>query len=270
MKFIIATDLHGDLQDRKVVAKLLSEVQDYPLRIFGGDLWDFRNLRQGAKDDEKAETMLLDWQMGEEFIEAFFDGAEEAHWLLGNHDWRLWNGSNNATGLVRDYCRCGVKRVTDLARKLGARLYPYDIQGGVCTIMHKFQVVHGYSAAMHSAKAHAEIYPTLPVFFGHVHRAQRYDTQTLPRSFGQAIPCLAQLAKYDPDFSNPVTAMSYASSRKATLSQSNGWCVGEVTQKGFEYEIRYCDLSEKNGRKQRGKANRCRVRASERGGLGDS
>ena len=38
------------------------------IRVHAGDAWDFRNLRRGASDDEKAASLVDDWDAGSEFL----------------------------------------------------------------------------------------------------------------------------------------------------------------------------------------------------------
>ena len=68
-------DIHGDHQDKATVEAYLAHVNDLsPDEIYlMGDLFDFRNLRSGASNDEKAESMELDIKAGLEFTERLFD-----------------------------------------------------------------------------------------------------------------------------------------------------------------------------------------------------
>ena len=63
-RFIFASDLHGDKQDKNAVQALLAATESFKPhhRIFGGDLVDARPLRRGAGAEERAESMVEDWQ----------------------------------------------------------------------------------------------------------------------------------------------------------------------------------------------------------------
>jgi 3',5'-cyclic AMP phosphodiesterase CpdA len=100
-RFVICSDIHGDEQDADAVASLHAFCDDFKptVRVINGDLWDFRNLRKGASDDEKAHSLEDDWQAGMEFADRFFKGGKDNHFLRGNHDERLWMFRESATGL---------------------------------------------------------------------------------------------------------------------------------------------------------------------------
>ena len=88
-RFIFATDLHGDQQDKAAVKALFKATESFKphLRIFGGDLIDARPLRKGAGPEERAESMADDWRAGLKFISEW----KPTHLLMGNHDQRLWD-----------------------------------------------------------------------------------------------------------------------------------------------------------------------------------
>ena len=56
-RFIFASDLHGDQQDKAAVKALHTATESFKphLRIFGGDLIDARPLRKGAGPEERSE-----------------------------------------------------------------------------------------------------------------------------------------------------------------------------------------------------------------------
>ena len=119
--------------DPKVASALFAFLEDWKpeIRVHAGDAWDFRNLRRGASDDEKAASLVDDWEAGTEFLTKFYEGGKENHFLRGNHDERLWQFANSATGLLRDYAQDGIKRVQALMRKTGTQMLPYDSALGV-------------------------------------------------------------------------------------------------------------------------------------------
>jgi hypothetical protein len=77
-RFVICSDIHGDEQDADAVASLHAFCDDFKptVRVINGDLWDLRNLRKGASDDEKAHSLEDDWQAGMEFADRFFKGGK--------------------------------------------------------------------------------------------------------------------------------------------------------------------------------------------------
>lgn len=167
-RFLIVADSHGseiDADTEGAVLRFASEFKPQ-IRIHAGDAWDFRNLRKGASDDEKAESLEADWTMGADFLRRFFDGGTENHFLRGNHDERMWNTAHSATGLVRDYAQDGIKRIEGIMRKARAKMLPYDSRLGVLRLG-KLNVVHGYAAGIGAARKHAIVYRNC--LFGHVH-----------------------------------------------------------------------------------------------------
>jgi predicted phosphodiesterase len=167
-RFVVASDSHGDQIDATTETALLSFIADFKpqIRIHAGDVFDFRNLRRGASDDEKAHSLEDDWQMGSDFMRRFFDGGKENHFLRGNHDERLWNFAHSATGLLRDYAHDGIARVEKLVAKSRARMLPYDSRIGVLKLG-ALKVIHGYAAGIGAARKHAIVYRNC--LFGHTH-----------------------------------------------------------------------------------------------------
>jgi len=87
--FVAAGDLHGDRQDAQAVSAFKKFVKEFDpkLRIFLGDIWDFRAIREGASKTEKFHSMEADFKAGMEFLEWY----KPAVITLGNHDQRLWD-----------------------------------------------------------------------------------------------------------------------------------------------------------------------------------
>jgi hypothetical protein len=167
-RLVIASDPHGDQQDPETRKALKDLIADFKpkLRICPGDAYDFRNLRRGASDDEKAHSLEDDWEMGTEWLREFFDGGTNNHFLRGNHDERLWHFAASATGLLRDYANDGIKRLTGIVKQCKAKMLPYDARHGVLRLGH-LKVVHGYFAGLGAARRHGITYGNC--HFGHCH-----------------------------------------------------------------------------------------------------
>lgn len=83
IKFIACSDVHGDMQDRAAVREFLRFNDSYraDVRLFLGDLFDFRALRSKATPEERSESMRKDWNCGMNFL-----GDYKPQVLLkGNH-----------------------------------------------------------------------------------------------------------------------------------------------------------------------------------------
>lgn len=218
-RFIVASDSHGDMQDDRSVAALWEFMADWKptIRVHAGDAWDFRNLRRGASDEEKAGSLADDWQAGTDFLSRYFDGGKQNHFLRGNHDERLWHFAGSATGLLRDYANDGIKRVEGLMRKCRANMLPYDAALGVLALG-RLSVVHGYHAGAGAARMHAAIYRN--VIFGHVHTIESAPVPSLEPAEARSIGCLC---KRD---------MDYINGKTAKLRWGQGWAYGLLFEDG--------------------------------------
>ena len=218
-RFVVASDSHGDQADPDTERALFSFISDFKpqLRIHAGDAWDFRNLRRGASDDEKAHSLEDDWQAGSEFLRRFFDGGKENYFLRGNHDERLWSFADSATGLLRDYAHDGIARVEKLVKKSRAKMLPYDSRLGVLKLG-DVSVIHGYHAGVSAARNHANVYGSC--LFGHVHAQERTRVASIERAESIAIGCICK------------TDMDYSSSHTGKLRWANGWAFGWVLENG--------------------------------------
>ena len=219
-RFVVAADSHGDQVDPATESALLSFVHDFKpqLRIHAGDAFDFRNLRRGASDDEKAHSLEDDWRMGSDFMRRFFDGGKENHFLRGNHDERLWHFAHSATGLLRDYAHDGIARVEKLVKQSRARMLPYDSRLGVLKLG-ALKVIHGYAAGIGAARKHALVYGRS--IFGHTHNcdvavAESCDGATEARGIGAC-------CKLD---------MAYNQHQMGKLRHQNAFCYGLLFENG--------------------------------------
>ncbi len=212
-RFVVATDTHGDQQDDASVAALWDFMADWKptIRVHAGDAFDFRNLRRGASDDEKAASLADDWEAGEAFLARFFDGGKRNHFLRGNHDERLWVAAGSATGLLRDYAKDGIKRVESLMRKTRANMLPYDAALGVLSLG-KLNVLHGYHAGVGAVRLHAAIYRNC--IFGHVHTIESAPVPSLDPAEARSIGCLCR------------RDMDYINAKTAKLRWAQGWAYG--------------------------------------------
>jgi len=218
-RFVVVSDNHGDMVDARASAALSAFLSDFKpsVRVHAGDCWDFRNLRRGASDDEKASSLEDDWSEGSEFFRNFFKGGTENHFLLGNHDDRLWQYRRSATGLLRDYASDGIKRVEALCRASKAAMLPYDSALGILTLG-KLSVLHGYHAGASACRQHANVYGNC--LFGHVHTAESAPVASLEPAEARSIGCLC---KRD---------MDYINAKTGKLRWAQGWAYGLLFDDG--------------------------------------
>ena len=212
-RFVVVSDNHGDMVDETAQIALESFLSDFKpeVRVHAGDNWDFRNLRRGATDDERADSLVDDWEAGTEFLTKFFAGGKENWFLRGNHDERLWTFAHSATGLLRDYATDGIKRVEGLIRKSHAKMLPYDSALGVLDLG-KLRVLHGYHTGVAACRSHANVYGNC--LFGHVHSIESAAVASLQPAEARSIGCLC---KRD---------MDYVAAKTGKLRWGHGWAAG--------------------------------------------
>jgi 3',5'-cyclic AMP phosphodiesterase CpdA len=213
-RFVIAADPHGDQQDETTRRALFAFIKDFKpeIRIHAGDAWDFRNLRKGASDDEKAHSLEDDWTAGSEWLREFFDGGKQNHFLRGNHDERLWRFAESSTGLIRDYAHDGIKRVESIVKKARANMLPYDARLGVLRLGN-LKTVHGYFSGVGAARRHGFTYGNC--LFGHVHSTDSSPVESIDGpAEARGIGCCCKID------------MSYNQHMPAKLRHVNAWCYG--------------------------------------------
>lgn len=219
MRFIFATDLHGDKQDSKTVKSLLDFTEAFKphVRIFGGDLFDLRAIRRGASAEEQAESMMVDWQDGCQFLREW----KPKYVLEGNHDQRLYHLAESNNGLKADYASKGIEELRKLYSKLNISSFRYHKRNGVLQLG-KVRFLHGYHHGLNACRQHAQIYGSC--IFGHVHTADTVTSPGLERRIAMSSGALCQLD------------MDYNSSFTSTLRHSNGWIYGNINEKTGEWQ----------------------------------
>jgi predicted phosphodiesterase len=175
-----------------------------------GDIFDFRNLRRGADDAERSESMREDVEAGKDLINRF----KFTHVCLGNHDQRLWDEAEQGKGLVKEYCQRGVEDIEYQFRKHKTSWVPYSIHKGIQLGPAYF--VHGFRCNIHAAKSTAEDHakPNRTIFFGHTHSVSHYKAVNGTQCYNVGCAC-------DLD-------MEYARRRPNTLRWEHSFAAGEI------------------------------------------
>ena len=215
-RFIVCSDIHGDMQDPVAVKALQAFTKDYnpEIRVIAGDLWDFRNLRKGASDSEKADSLVDDWNKGVEFATNFFKGGKENVLMLGNHDVRLWHLAESTEGLIKDYCTDGIAKINQYCKRWNAKLVPYTVREGFYRIGH-LKVIHGFATGPNATATHINSYQS-NIIHGHTHNIAVVSVRSIEPREGRAIGCLCKLD------------MPYSNAKLGSLMWSHGWAFGEV------------------------------------------
>jgi len=214
--YVFATDLHGDNQSRDAVEALLKFTDDMfkpDIRIFGGDLFDFRNIRKGVGAAERQDSMANDVAAGLEFLRDFKPNV----FLLGNHDARLWGAAGyHESGIIRDAAEQGVRDIEARCRTLKCKILPYESDKGYYDLGKNVRFVHGFHSGIYSTKKHAEVYapPGGIVLHGHTHAIQYHSIPRLGGGHGMGVGCLAKID------------MDYNRHQTGRLIHENGFAYG--------------------------------------------
>lgn len=219
-RFVIAGDNHGDWIDHTVEDKFFKWLSDWhpEIRIHSGDLFDFAPLRNGASQEEKAQSMQDDFEAGKRFAKRFFSAGETKVYLRGNHCQRLWDLLEKQDGTLRDFANDKTKEIERLMRQWGVRMMPYDARLGVFK-MGKMQVIHGYKSGINATRQHATIYRN--VIHGHDHAqgivpVENIDGPALAMGTG----CLCHID------------MPYNQRQTNKLRHQQGWVYGVIFNDG--------------------------------------
>lgn len=220
-RFVIATDLHGDMQDSGAVNALMRFIRDWKPRhrICLGDVWDFRALRTKASEEEKRESLKADFDAGLAWLEQF---APNHDLLLGNHDVRLWDRAALDNGPLADYCGELVSRVDGLLARSRVAVRPYHKRLGVLRLGH-LKLLHGFYAGVTAARQHALAYGSC--LFGHIHAIDEASVPGMERRVARAIGALCLLD------------MDYNRGSVNTLRYANGWAYGVVDDSSGDYQV---------------------------------
>lgn len=216
-RFIFASDLHGDQQDKAAVKALITATESFKphLRIFGGDLIDARPLRKGAGPEERSESMLVDWRKGLEFISTW----KPTHLLMGNHDQRLWDLAEADKGIETDYAWKGIQELEARLEKEKCEWLPYH-KRSVFKFGH-MKCLHGYYHGMYAARQHAATYGGC--LFGHTHTIDEFSLPGLERRVARGAGCLCNLD------------MKYNSRMPSSLRHAHGFVLGVINEKSGNY-----------------------------------
>lgn len=217
-KFIFATDLHGDMQEPSVVAKLMEFTAIFKpqLRVFGGDLFDFRPLRKGASTDERQESMRSDVEAGLRFLKAW----KPQIYQRGNHCERLWELAERGQGVEADYAQRGVQDIDAACAALKCKIMPYHKRDGIYR-NGNLKTLHSFYCGVYAARQNALTYGAC--LFGHTHAIDEASVPGLDRRVARGVGCLCR------------RDLPYNSRMPSTLRQSNGWGFGVINDKTGNY-----------------------------------
>jgi len=213
-RWIAVSDTHGDHLDTEAWSFVRDFIADFrpKHRIHLGDAWDFRWLRSGASNEERAEDVLADIDAGMNLIDEY----KPTVFLFGNHDHRLIRGCKDATGVVRQAHKDLHEQIMRLFNMHGTRVYPYHSFKGV-HMLGDLACIHGYHHGVYAARQHAMAYGDC--LHGHTHAVDTgsfHNQRAGGAVTGRAIGCLCELD------------MEYATHRTTSMRWQHGFAYGEI------------------------------------------
>jgi hypothetical protein len=216
-RWLAAFDVHGDMQDPSAVAEFHRFRREWKpsIRIAGGDIHDFRWLREKAGEEERREDIEADFDAGNQFLADF----RPTVFIEGNHDWRLRKAAEKCSiGSQRRLFQALLdERATAL--KGNPLFLPYDKRLGVYRLG-DVAVIHGFTEGINAIRRAAQSYGN--VLMGHIHASMADILPTFPkpvRAYSSA--CLALLD------------LGYNNRTLGTLREQNGFTYGVVLPNGY-------------------------------------
>lgn len=218
-KWVYASDVHSVYQEPGANKALFEFIKSFKphYRILGGDLWNFDCLRKGASEDERRLSLLDDYQSGLDWAKEF----EPTQFLLGNHEYRMWDLALKNDGVKSDFAKQTIKEIEKEFKKFHCPIFPYNIWDGVFALG-KLNFVHGFWEGKSAAQHHVEAFDNC--VFGHVHTFQVYSQPNKSQRMGWASGCLCQLN------------LPYLYKSKSALAHANGWTYG-ITYDNGDFEV---------------------------------
>ena len=220
VRFVFASDSHGDMADPEALDALWAFCKDYKpeVRVAGGDHFDFRSLRRGvgSNDAESGESLKADIDAGKDFLRRF----RPTVYLWGNHEHRLDNLiSSSGSAMVRDYCSDIRDDINRTAKQAGAKvILPYHADRGVFRLG-PVAFVHGYAHGVNATTVQGLHYAEAggALIHGHTHNLASIALTKHGSGNAFSAGCLCQK-----------DAMAYAMHRLASARWGSGFVAGWV------------------------------------------
>jgi predicted phosphodiesterase len=225
---LVCTDSHGDEADDRTIDAVLRRKRDLKpdIIVHMGDLWDFKSIRRGASPEEKACSMIDDFDAGLEFAQELFKGKQKNYFLWGNHDWRLFDVADGADGPRADAAQMIIDKIKYHFKRLNVKTTPFDAQKGVLRIG-DVAFIHGYCHAMNAAKKHAEVYGGTAklVMAGDLHTDLYWRSASIDPVQCQHVPCMTRLDH------------EYARRHINKMKHCQGWAEIYIDGKELRYQV---------------------------------
>jgi hypothetical protein len=231
IRFVYASDSHGDMADPEALEALWTFCKEYKpdVRIAGGDHFDFRALRRGVGqgDAESGESLKADLEAGKDFLRRFLRPG--GVYLWGNHEHRLDNLiSSSSSAMVRDYCQDIKDDINRTARQAGAKtILPYHADRGVYRLG-PVAFIHGYAHGVNATTVQGLHYAEHGGALIHGHTHNLASIALTQHGSGNAFSAGCLCLKEE---------MGYASARLATSRWGSGFVAGWVDGRDYKAHL---------------------------------
>lgn len=210
IKILVASDLHGNLCDKGAVTALLDfqKVFKPDQSLFLGDLYDFLALMGKANSEDKCESLLADYEVGNEFLRKFHPQVL----IDGNHDHRMVKLIDSHDAVKAGLAGKIMAEITNLCLDLRIHHIPYNKYKGIYKIGN-LHFAHGFGGGpLKMCTSFGN------VLYGHEHNFRFHQGNTYERTMAQCVGCLCK------------TDMEYNSAQLGTFSQENGFVAGVISK----------------------------------------
>jgi predicted phosphodiesterase len=227
-KSIFMADSHGDLVCRKTLKKFYEFMEDWKPkhRVHLGDVWDFRSLRMGASNEDRADSIKVDYQCGIELLTKF----KPTMLTLGNHDHRLWRiAAEHSNRTLADLAAQKVDETEDFFRKQRIQWLPYNAKKTFK--IGNLRPFHGFLTGENVAKRHFLRYSSC--IFGHVHTASSWCAEHIDGGGAHSVAAMADLDR-----------MTYSETKPGTLAHRKGWAFGLHNTKTGAHRIYHATVED--------------------------
>jgi predicted phosphodiesterase len=227
-KSIFMADSHGDLVCRKTLKKFYEFMDDWKPkhRVHLGDCFDFRSLRLGASNEDRADSIKYDYQCGIDLLTEY----KPTMLTLGNHDDRLWRiAAEHSNRMLADLAEEKANETEDFFRKMKIQWTPYDARKRLK--IGNLSIFHGFMTGENVAKKHFSKY--LSCIFGHVHTSSSWTADFIDGGGAHSVATMADIDR-----------MNYAKSKPGILGHRKGWAWGLHNTKTGAHRIYHATVED--------------------------
>lgn len=221
LRSLHVSDNHGEYQSDAAIEQVIRFRKEFKpdIIVHHGDCFDLPWLMRRASEEEKNRSITEDMEKGE----AFLRQMRPTHYLLGNHESRLWKQyRQQSSGSAKQAMLAGImERIRDAAGE--ATMYEYHIKRTILRLG-QWHLMHGWRSGIYALRNMVkDIGESLMV--GHNHAADDIEVDMMKRPRGISIPCLCRVD------------MDYADTHAVTFRQNHGYVWGEQTRAGFDMHL---------------------------------